>query len=68
MSEFSDKLNRVVINAKVFIKLKISEIELVDKFGGDAREFIADHPFLFYIEDDKTGAKLFSGIINNPEF
>jgi serine protease inhibitor len=45
-----------------------TEIELVNKFGGEPREFIVDRPFLFYIEDDTTGAKLFSGRVNNPEY
>lgn len=45
-----------------------TEIELINKFGGEPREFIVDHPFLFYIEDDTTGAKLFSGRVNNPEY
>lgn len=45
-----------------------TEIELVNKFGGEPREFVVDRPFLFYIEDDTTGAKLFSGRVNNPEF
>jgi serpin B len=45
-----------------------TEIEVIDKFGGDPREFVANHPFVFYIEDDITGAKLFSGVINNPEY
>lgn len=45
-----------------------TEIELIDKFGGAPREFVADHPFVFYIEDDTTGAKVFSGILNNPEY
>lgn len=45
-----------------------TEIELVNKFGGEPREFVADRPFVFYIEDDTTGAKLFSGVVNNPEY
>lgn len=44
------------------------EIELVDKFGGDPRQFIADHPFLFFIQDDTTGAKLFSGVVYDPNY
>lgn len=45
-----------------------TEVELVNKFGGEPREYIVDRPFLFYIEDDTTGAKLFSGRVNNPEY
>lgn len=45
------------------------EIELVNKFGDDKpKEFIADHPFMFYIEDDITGAKLFAGRVTDPKF
>lgn len=49
-------------------KFNFSEIELVNKFGGEPKEFIADHPFVFYIEDDITGAKLFSGRVSNPNY
>lgn len=41
---------------------------MIDKFGGDPREFNANHTFIFYIEDDHTGAKLFNGVVNNPEY
>lgn len=40
----------------------------MNKFGGDAREFIVDRPFVFYIEDETTGAKLFAGRVNDPEY
>lgn len=46
----------------------LPEIELVNKFGGDPKEFIADHPFVFYIEDDTTGAKLFAGRVTDPQY
>ncbi|CRK86295.1 CLUMA_CG000040, isoform A [Clunio marinus] len=58
----------IVVDEKGTTAWSATEIELVNKFGGEPREFIADHPFLFYIEDDTTGAKLFTGIVNNPEF
>lgn len=32
------------------------------------REFVADRPFMFYVEDDTTGALLISGIVNNPVY
>lgn len=32
------------------------------------REFVADRPFIFFVEDDTTGATLISGIVNNPVF
>lgn len=28
--------------------------------------FHANHPFLFYIEDESTGTILYTGIVNNP--
>lgn len=44
-----------------------TEIELVNKFGGDTtRDFIADRPFLFYIEDESVGTVLFAGKVTNP--
>lgn len=58
----------IVVDEKGTTAWSATEIELVNKFGGEAREFVVDRPFLFYIEDDTTGAKLFSGRVNNPEF
>lgn len=40
---------------------------LVNKFGGEV-EFIADHPFIFTIEDESTGTLLFTGKVVNPEY
>lgn len=31
-------------------------------------DFNADHPFLFYIEDETTGAILLSGRVDDPQF
>lgn len=39
---------------------------LVNKFGGDI-EFVADHPFLFFIEDETTGTLLFTGKVMQPQ-
>jgi len=58
----------IVVDEKGTTAWSATEIELVNKFGGEPREFVADRPFLFYIEDDTTGAKLFSGVVNNPEY
>lgn len=46
-----------------------SAVTLVNKFGIDEEqpeEFIANKPFLFFIEDDNTKQVLFSGTINDP--
>uniref|UniRef100_A0A336K4L7 CSON010698 protein n=1 Tax=Culicoides sonorensis TaxID=179676 RepID=A0A336K4L7_CULSO len=40
--------------------------QLVNKIGGQPKEFKADRPFLFYIEDEKTGNILFAGKVNDP--
>lgn len=58
----------IVVDEKGTTAWSATEIELVNKFGGEPREFIVDRPFVFYIEDDTNGAKLFSGRVNNPEF
>ncbi|CAO1344240.1 unnamed protein product [Diamesa hyperborea] len=58
----------IVVDEKGTIAYAATEIELVNKFGGDAREFLVDRPFVFYIEDETTGAKLFAGRVNDPEY
>ncbi|CAO1331347.1 unnamed protein product [Diamesa serratosioi] len=58
----------IVVDEKGTIAFAATEIELVNKFGGEAREFICDRPFVFYIEDETTGAKLFAGRVNDPEY
>jgi len=58
----------IIVDEKGTTAWSATEVELVNKFGGEPREYIVDRPFLFYIEDDTTGAKLFSGRVNNPEF
>jgi len=59
----------IVVDEKGTTAWSATEIELVNKFGDDKpREFIVDQPFLFYIEDDSTGAKLFAGRVSDPKF
>lgn len=58
----------IVVDEKGTVAWSATEIELVNKFGGAPQEFVADHPFLFYIEDDTTGAKLFAGRVSDPKF
>lgn len=40
------------------------EIDIGNKIGD--QEFHADHPFMFYIEDETTGTILFMGRVTNP--
>lgn len=67
-SKFSSKFTDETFSSSGTTAWSATEIELVNKFGGEPREFVADRPFLFYIEDDTTGAKLFTGRVNDPEF
>ncbi|KAJ8686512.1 hypothetical protein QAD02_022306 [Eretmocerus hayati] len=41
-----------------------TEVELGNKMSDET--FHANHPFLFYIEDESTGSILFMGVVNNP--
>ena len=50
----------------VITSISIVELQLVNKFGGEAVDFVADRPFVFYIEDETTGAKLFAGRVSDP--
>ncbi|WP_135605638.1 serpin family protein [Methanococcoides sp. NM1] len=45
-------------------------IEAVDSapMPGQIMEFKADHPFMFFIEDKRTGCILFVGKVENPEY
>lgn len=36
--------------------------------GCRPKEFIANHPFVFFVEDDTTGAKILAGRVSNPEY
>jgi serine protease inhibitor len=58
----------IVVDEKGTTAWSATEIELVNKFGGDPKEFIADHPFIFYVEDDVTGSKLFAGRVTDPHY
>ncbi|KAG5675354.1 hypothetical protein PVAND_005263 [Polypedilum vanderplanki] len=58
----------IIVDEKGTTAWSATEIELVNKFGGEPKEFIADHPFIFYIEDDTTGAKLFAGRVSDPVY
>lgn len=43
-----------------------TEVTLINKFGAGTKEFTANVPFLFFIQDETTGTLLFSGKITNP--
>lgn len=44
-----------------------TEVSLVNKFGDDGlKDFVANQPFIFVIEDERTGAILFSGKVQDP--
>ncbi len=42
------------------------EVASAPAFPGPVVTFKADHPFLFFVRDDKTGAVLFAGRLTNP--
>jgi serpin B len=46
----------------------IVEDEAVDVEPIPEREFRADHPFMFFIEDKRTGCILFMGKVESPEY
>uniref|UniRef100_A0A2M3Z5R9 Putative serine proteinase inhibitor n=1 Tax=Anopheles braziliensis TaxID=58242 RepID=A0A2M3Z5R9_9DIPT len=44
-----------------------TEIQLVNKFGGDGVQiFNANRPFIFFIEDETLGTMLFAGKVEDP--
>lgn len=44
-----------------------TEIQLVNKFGGDGVQiFTANRPFIFFIEDEVFGTMLFAGKVEDP--
>uniref|UniRef100_A0AAG5D887 Serpin domain-containing protein n=1 Tax=Anopheles atroparvus TaxID=41427 RepID=A0AAG5D887_ANOAO len=44
-----------------------TEIQLVNKFGGDGLQiFTANRPFIFFIEDEQFGTMLFAGKVEDP--
>ncbi|CAG9798316.1 unnamed protein product [Chironomus riparius] len=58
----------VIVDEKGVVANSAIGVEHVIKFGGEQKEFIADHPFVFYIEDDTTGSKLFAGRVSDPDY
>ncbi|XP_053672893.1 serine protease inhibitor 2 [Anopheles nili] len=46
-----------------------TEIQLINKFGGNGVQiFTANRPFIFFIEDETLGTMLFAGKIEEPTF
>lgn len=44
-----------------------TEVTLVNKFGENGpREFIANRPFMFFIQDETTGTLMFAGKVTDP--
>lgn len=55
------------INEKGSEAYAATEIQLVNKFGGDGTQiFNANRPFLFFIEDEDFGTLLFAGKVEDP--
>lgn len=58
----------IYVNERGSTVYAATEVMIVNKFGGDmTTEFIANRPFLFFIEDETTGTILFSGKVTSPD-
>ena len=57
----------ISVNEKGTEAAAATEIESVDSMPEYDYEFSADHPFLFFIEDKRTGCILFMGKVESPE-
>lgn len=57
----------LVVDEKGSTAYAATEVSLVNKFGDDGiRDFVANRPFLFVIEDERNSAILFSGKVMDP--
>lgn len=56
----------IEINEEGTTAFAATDVQVVNKFGDLQGVFNATHPFLFFIEDRKTGTILFSGKVENP--
>lgn len=57
----------IEVNEQGSTAFAATQISLTNKFGGDF-EFIANHPFLFLIEDETTGTMIFTGKVQQPGY
>lgn len=55
------------VNEKGSTVYTATEISLTNKHDSEM-EFIADRPFLFFIEDESTGTLMLSGKVVKPEY
>lgn len=58
----------LVVDEKGSLAYAATQVELVNKFGGDPKVVMVDKPFVFYIEDEHTGQKLFAGKVSRPKY
>lgn len=54
------------VNEEGTVAFAATQGQLVNKIGGGTKEFKANRPFLFYIEDEKTGNTLSAGKVSDP--
>jgi len=80
ISDISMKISTVIHQAFIDVQEEGTEaaaatavmvddcVEYVEPKPEPIREFKADHPFMFFIEDKRTGCILFMGKIEKPEY
>lgn len=57
----------LIVDEKGSTAFAATEVSLVNKFGDDGvRDFVANRPFVFMIEDERNSAILFSGKVIDP--
>ncbi|XP_034249134.1 serine protease inhibitor 42Dd-like [Thrips palmi] len=59
--------SKIVVNEEGAIASGATGALVVPLMGGPQPKFRADHPFLFFIRDVKTGGFLFAGRVSRPE-
>lgn len=58
----------LAVDEKGSLAYAATQVELVNKFGADTKSIVVDKPFVFYIEDELTGQKLFAGRVSRPKY